>query len=127
MNDSSLAIRVAELQAANNYLSRASRVKPRLRIILQAYADADILAMWHLAGFRTGRKAMQKNGMSDRHWHYGRAMLQVAGVYADDWKSDNPVEIEAALRVAFERCERNPNTLLNRLPASRRLRRRVRE
>ena len=117
-----LAIKVAQLQRANNYLSRANKVKPRLRIVLQANGAADLMALWHLAGYRTGRVACMSYGMSDRTWHYGRALLEVARVYAGDgWLIEDAAEIETRLRVAVERCERNPEILVARLPASRQL------
>ncbi len=119
-----LAVKVAALQSANRYLTRANKVKPRLRIVLQAKAAADLMALWHLAGYRTGRIACESYGMTDRVWHYGRALLQVARVWGygrEGWLSDNPVEIEAAIRVAFEKCEKDAVILLSRLPASRAL------
>ena len=117
-----LAIKVAQLQRANNYLSRANKVKPRLRIVLQASGAADLMALWHLAGYRTGRVACMSYGMSDRTWHYGRALLEVARVYAGDgWLIEDAAEIETRLRVAVERCERNPEMLIARLPPSRQL------
>jgi len=119
-----LAIKVAQLKKANNYLSRANKVKPRLRIVLQASGAADLLALWHLAGYRTGRIACQSYGMPDRVWHYGRALLQVARMWGygrEGWLSDDAAEIEIALRVAVEKCERNPEILIARLPISRQL------
>lgn len=119
-----LALKVAALQKANNYLTRANKVKPRLRIVLQASAAADLLALWHLAGYRTGRIACMSYGMSDRLWHHGRALLQVARVWGygrEGWLSDDAGEIETALRVAVEKCEKNPEILLARLPPSRAL------
>ncbi len=119
-----LSAKVAALQKANNYLTRANKVKPRLRIVLQASGAADLLALWHLAGYRTGRIACQSYGLSDRLWHYGRALLQVARVWGhgrEGWVSDDAGEIETALRVAVEKCEKNPEILIARLPQSRAL------
>jgi len=117
-----LAIKVAQLQKANNYLVRVNKVKPRLRIVLQASGAADLMALWNLSGYRTGRSACMSYGMSDRTWHYGRALLEVARVYAgNDWLIDDAAEIETRLRVAVERCERNPEMLIARLPPSRQL------
>jgi hypothetical protein len=119
-----LALKVAALQKANNYLTRANKVKPRLRIVLQASGAADLLALWHLAGYRTGRAAAMSFGMSDRAWFHGRALLQVARVWGhgrEGWLSDDPNEIETALRVAVEKYEKNPDILIARLPNSRAL------
>jgi hypothetical protein len=119
-----LTAKVAQLKKANNYLTRTNKVKPRLRIVLQASGAADLLALWHLTGYRTGRIACQSYGLSDRAWHYGRALLQVARVWGhgrEGWLSDDPNEIETALRVAVERCEKNPEILIARLPQSRAL------
>jgi hypothetical protein len=117
-----LLTKVAQLQKANNYLSRANKVQPRLRIVLQASGAADMLALWHLAGYRTGRIACMSYGLSDRKWYYGRALLEVARVYAGtDWLTEDAGEIEKRLRVALERCEQNPEILIARLPPSRQL------
>lgn len=119
-----LALKVAQLKKSNNYLIRANKVKPRLRIVLLASGAADLLALWHLSGYRTGRIACESYGMPDRTWHYGRALLQVARVWGhgrEGWLSDDPIEIETAIRVAVERCEKNPEILIARLPQSRQL------
>jgi len=117
--------RVTELQAANNYLTKSNRVRARVRIVLQAQAAADILAMHHLAGWRTGRESARAYGLSDRRWHYGRALLQVARVLGygyEGWLMDNPDQIEAAIAAAVTRCTANPEMLISRLPQSRQLR-----
>lgn len=118
----SLEVKVAQLRAANNYLTKINRVKPRVRIVLQARASADLLAMWHLAGYRTGRPSAAAWGMSDRKWHYGRALLRVAGVYDRNWKTDDLNKIAWSIGVAFERCLLNPELLFLRLPLCRQLR-----
>jgi hypothetical protein len=119
-----LVNRVAELARANNYLTRASKVKPRLRIVLQARAVAEKLAILHLAGYQTGRYASLAAGIHDRKWYQGRALLQVARLWGnanEGWLTSDPLEIEAAIKVAFEKCERNPDILIARLPQSRAL------
>jgi len=116
--------KVSELQKANNYLTKANKVRARVRIVLQAHAAADVLAIHHLAGWRTGRESAKAYGLSDRKWHYGRALLQVAQVvgYGDQgWLMDDPDQIEAAISAAVERCKRNPEMLISRLPPSRQL------
>ncbi len=63
-------------------------------------------------------------GMSNHLWHYGRALLQVARVWGqghEGWLSDDASEIETALKVAVEKCEKNSEILLARLPQSRSL------
>ena len=116
--------RVTELTKANNYLTKSNRVRNRVRIVLQSRAAADILAAHHLAGWRTGRNSAMGYGLSDRKWHYGRALLQVARVVGygyDGWLIDEPEEIESAISAAVERCLRNPEILISRLPPSRQL------
>jgi len=116
--------RVSELQQANNYLTKSNRVRARVRIVLQAQAAADILVTHHLAGWRTGRESARAYGLSDRRWHYGRALLQVARVIGygyEGWLMDSPEAIVSALSAAVERCTRNPEMLISRLPRSRQL------
>jgi|GEM_PF-2766227 len=116
--------RVSELQQANNYLTKSNRVRARVRIVLQAQAAADVLVVHHLAGWRTGRESARAYGLSDRRWHYGRALLQVARVIGygyEGWLMDSPEAIVGALSAAVERCTRNPEMLISRLPRSRQL------
>ncbi len=119
-----LKARIAELKLQNNYLTRSNRVRNRTRIILQARASADLIALRHLAGWRTGRESMREYGLSDRKWHAGRALLLVARVIAPGyggWLMDDPDQIESAISAAVERCTRNPEMLNARLPPSRQL------
>lgn len=115
-----LTAKVAALTKENHYLRKGNRVAPQMRIVQRAYASAQLLAMWHCAGFRTGRRASNQNGMSDRSWYAGRALLLLAGIY--DWqlgfKTDNKEEIERLLAVAIEKATQNPASLLVRLPVS---------
>lgn len=116
--------KVIELQKANNYLTKSNRVRNRVRIVLQARATADILVTHHLAGWKTGRESAKSYGISDRKWHAGRALLQVAKVVGygyDGWLMDDPEQIFNALQLATERCTRNPEMLISRLPPSRQL------
>jgi len=119
-----LEVRIAALRTANNYLTRRNKVRARVRIVLQAEGSALAMTVWHLAGWRTGRDSCMTYGMTDRQWHYGRALLQVARVMGrsyEGWLIDNPEQIEAAIKGAAERCALNPEILIARLPLSRQL------
>jgi hypothetical protein len=122
MDNESLQDKVARLRKANNYLARKARVQPRTRIVLEAQEDAHRLASLYLAGYRTGKGSAATWGISDHRWYYARALLQVAGVYDTGWRSESLEHIAWSIEVAFERCLKNPDLMLLRLPLSRQLR-----
>src|SRR5687768_2418748 len=76
-----LKIAKLKLQNENHYLRRANRVRPHLKLVLLAEAAALMLAVWHLAGYRTGRKSSRDNGMTERTWFAGRALLMAARLW----------------------------------------------
>jgi len=104
LNDA-LTVKVALLQKENHYLRRGNRVAPHMRLVQRAYAGAQLLAVWHCAGYRTGRKAALANGMSDRTWYAARALLMLARVHdGRAFTMSDPAEIEPRLKAATERA-----------------------
>lgn len=123
-NEESLMVAVAKLREANNYLTRRMQLQPHIRLVQQSLALARLLALWHCAGFRTGKRAAVSMGMSEHGWYHGRALLMVGLVYGKDgFTTSDPTEIETALKVAIERIQAKPNLFYSRLPMSRRPRR----
>jgi hypothetical protein len=119
--NASLVAKVAQLKKENHYLRRGNRIMPHVRIVQRAYAGAQMLALWHCGGYRTGRKAAMLNGMSDRTWYAARALLMVGRVHnGRSFTTDEPSELETALLSAVKRSEMDPGLLHARLPRSRR-------
>jgi len=116
-----LTVAVAKLRAENNALRRRAKLQPHIRIVQQAAPAARLLALWHCAGYRTGRMTALSFGMPERTWFYARALLIVARVHdGRAFTTTDPAEIERALALAVKRCEKDPAILLTRLPLSRR-------
>jgi hypothetical protein len=116
-----LTIKVARLQKENQYLRRVNNVRPHLKLVVRAQAAAQLLALWHCAGYRTGRPSAFAMGMSNDTWYAGRALLQVARVWdRQGWTTDDPATIEARLKTAVERCKDRPDLLGYHLPKSKR-------
>lgn len=117
----SLINRVAALQKENHYLRRSNRVRPQLRLVLRAEAAAQILAMWHCAGYMSGRKAAFAGGMSNSSFYAGRALCVLANVHnGHAWTTDNVVVIEQKLADAVAYARRNPEALVHNIPPSKR-------
>jgi hypothetical protein len=116
-----LTVKVAKLQSENHYLRRANRVQPHLRLVLRAEVAANFLALWHLGGYRVGRKACRHNGMTNDSWFAGRALLMAARVWVGNgFVTDDPVMIEERIRVTVERAKRDPSVIAYRIPISKR-------
>ena len=121
-SNDSLAAKVRSLQHENYYLRQGNRVKPHIRTVYRANEGAHKLAILHCAGYRTGRKAAIKAGMSDRTWYASRAMLMLARVHdGENFVTSDPDElslrIDAAMKIALEK----PSKIQDRLPRSRQL------
>jgi hypothetical protein len=116
-----LATKVAKLQKENHYWRRANKVQPHIKLIVRARASAELLALWHCAGYRTGRDSAYSMGMSHHSWYAGRALLQLARVWDDHgFTTADPGTIQKQLKVAHERATQRPDLLAYRIPRSRR-------
>lgn len=119
--NSTLQEKVARLQQENHYLRRANKVRPHLRLIVRAEAAAKTLALWHCSGYRTGRRAALELGMPERTWFAGRALLMVARLHdGREWVSDDAATIAGRIAGAVEFCKKTPESLVYRLPKSKR-------
>jgi hypothetical protein len=97
-------------------------------VSLAISASAELLALWHLTGFRTGKRAAKSLGMSEYTWYHARAFCMLGLVHdGRGFTSNDPEEIARCLAVAAERLADKPQAINRYLPASRRVRRRVRE
>lgn len=124
----SLIIKVKQLQKVNGFLSRKLQLQPEVRVSLTVSVAAELLALWHLTGFRTGKRAAKSLGMSEYTWYHARAFCMLGLVHdGRSFTSNDPTEIAAGLAVAAERLATKPQALNRYLPPSRRVRKRVRE
>lgn len=118
-----LTLKVAQLQKVNGFLSRKAQLRPEVRMALSVSTAAELLATWHLVGFRTGKRAALSMGMSNYTWYYARAYCRLGLVHdGRGFTSNDADEIERGLRVAKERLEKNEGALQRYLPPSRRVR-----
>lgn len=112
-----LKIAKLKLQNENHYLRRGNRVRPHLKLVLRAEAAALMLAVWHLAGYRTGRKASRAHGMTERTWFAGRALLLAARVWdKDGFTTDDADTIQTRIKATVERAKRDPSVIGYRIP-----------
>lgn len=117
----SLHVKVARLQKENHYLRRVAHMKPQLRLVVRAEAAAQLLALWHCAGLRTGRKASFAAGMSQDSFYVGWALLVLAGVHdGHHWVTTDPALIESRLQAAAETARKKPVHLIRHMPPSKR-------
>lgn len=121
----SLQVKVARLQKENHYLRRITQMRPQMRLSVRAEAAAQLLALWHCAGLRTGRKASFAAGMSQDSFYAGRALLMLAGVHdGQRWVTTDPEVIKSRLKGAAEMARKNTATLVRNMPPSKRPKRR---
>jgi hypothetical protein len=119
----SLTVKVAQLQRINGFLTRKMQLQPEVRRALSVSAAAELLALWHLTGFKTGKRAALSLGMANYTWYHARAFCRLGLVHdGRGFTSTDPEEIANGLRVAGERLKKNPEALNRYLPASRRVR-----
>jgi hypothetical protein len=116
-----LAAKVAKLQKENHYLRRANKVQPHIKLVVRAHAAAQLLSLWHCAGYRTGRDAAYGMGMSIDDWYKARALLQLARVWdRNGFTTTDPTTIEKQLKLATERARERPDLVGYRIPMNRR-------
>jgi len=112
---------VLKLKNENHYLRRANRVRPHLKLVVRAEAAALMLAVWHLAGYRTGRMASRAHGMTERTWFAGRALLMAARLWDQDgFTTDDPDTIQTRIKTTVERAKRDPSVIGYRIPKGKR-------
>lgn len=122
----SLAVKVAQLQRHNNFLTRRMQLQPAIRVRESVKAAAELLALWHLTGYRTGKRASLSNGMSEYTWYHARAFCMLGLIHSKTgFTTSDPDEIATGLKVAAERLAKDTNALNRYLPSSRRVRKRV--
>jgi hypothetical protein len=106
-----LEIELLRLREENAQLRKALRVNGRhARRIQRAYDCALLLATWHVAFLDTSRDFARTQGMSQRGWENGIALLKLARVVnGQRWKVHDLPTIERALQRAQDRALETPD------------------
>lgn len=127
MSDNHLLIELERLREENRKLRAALRVNGRHgRRIQRAYDAALLLATWHCAYLPTTRAYAMAQGMAQRQWENGIALLRLARVcdQAGRWKCHDLAVIEKALNRAADIAHSTPDAFFARGPRRMRPRRR---
>lgn len=114
-----LWLEVQRLRAENAKLRKALRINGRhARRIQRAYDAALLLAQWHCAFLPTSRQFAMQNGMPQRQWQNGMALLRMARVcdQRGRWACHDLNVIEAALRRAQVGANAAPEAYFARGP-----------
>ena len=116
-----LLTQAAALIQQNGYLRKANKVRPHVKMVEKAKASAKLLALWHVAGWLTGRDSCLSYGMSNSYFYAGRALLVLANVHnGEHWETNDATEIEERLRMAGEYASKRPDLLAANMPNSKR-------
>ena len=102
MSNEHLEIELLRLRAENAQLRKALRINGRhARRMQRAYDCALLLATWHVAYLPTSRDYAQAQGMGQRGWEAGMALLKLARIVTGQkWRIHDLPTIERALQKA---------------------------
>jgi hypothetical protein len=117
MSDSHLLVELRRLQDENRKLRAALRVNGRhARRIKRAYDCALLLAQWHIAHLPSSREFAMQNGMAQRQWENGIALLRLARVVdmAGRWHWHDLPTISAKLDHAAVGANAAPEAFFSR-------------
>ena len=106
-NNEYLRSRLETLQRENSQLRRQLRENCREAQILKRALDAaQFMAITHLAGQSASRGACMADGMPQRHWYWGRALLMDARVHnGKRLTTANIDEVNEGIRRAVNRYQ----------------------
>lgn len=112
MTTKHLEVELLRLRQENSDLRKALRINGRhARRIQRAYDCALLLAQWHLAYLPTSRDFAKTQGMSQRGWENGIALLKLARVVnGQRWRVHDLPTIESALQRAQDRALETPES-----------------
>jgi hypothetical protein len=107
-----LEIELLRLREENTQLRKALRINGRhARRIQRAYDAALLLATWHVGFLPTSRGFAKSQGMPQRQWENGIALLKLARVVnGQRWRVHDMPTIERALRRAQDRALTTPES-----------------
>ena len=114
-----LQVENERLRAENSRLRKALRLNGRhARRIQRAYDAALLLAQWHAVHLPTSRAFAAQQGMGQRQWENGVALLRMARVVdqRNRWAVHDLPSIEAALRRAQVGANAAPDAYFARGP-----------
>lgn len=112
-----MEVELKRLRAENARLRKALRVNGRhARRIQRAYDAALLLATWHVSFLPTSREFAGGQGMPQRQWENGMALLRMAGVCDQQgrWRVHDLPTIEAALADAQTGANAAPDAFFAR-------------
>ena len=112
MIDKHLEIELLRLRDENAQLRKALRINGRhARRMQRAYDCALLLATWHVGFLETSRDFAKAQGMSQRGWENGIALLKLARVVnGHKWRVHDMATIERALQRALDRALETPES-----------------
>lgn len=115
MADKHLELELLRLRDENSRLRKALRINSRHAHRMQRAFDAALLiATWHCAYLPVSRDFAKDQGMSQRQWENGIALLKLARVLnGQRWRVHDLPTIEAALRRAHDRAVETPETFFS--------------
>jgi hypothetical protein len=105
-----LEVEIERLRGENAQLRKALRINGRhSRRIQRAYDSALLLASWHVGFLDVSRDFARAQGMAQRQWENGIALLKLARVIKGRrWRVHDLSAIEGALRRAQDRALQTP-------------------
>ena len=105
-----LEVEIMRLREENTQLRKALRINGRhSRRIQRAYDSALLLASWHVGFLDVSRDFAASQGMAQRQWENGVALLRLARVInGHRWRVHDLSAIEGALRRAQDRALQTP-------------------
>ena len=111
MTSKHLEVELLRLRDENSRLRSALRINGRhARRIQRAYDCALLLATWHVGFLDTSRDFAKSQGMAQRQWENGVALLRLARVVnGRRWRTHDMPTIERALQRAMERALETPD------------------
>lgn len=112
MTNKHLEVELLRLREENARLRKALRINGRhARRIQRAYDCALMLATWHVGFLPSSREFAKSQGMAQRQWENGIALLKLARVVnGQRWRVHDLPTIERALERAMDRAVETPNT-----------------
>lgn len=106
-----LELELLRLRAENTKLRKALRENGRhARRIQRAFDAALLIATWHVGYLETSRDFARAQGMAQRQWENGMALLRLARVInGRRWRTHDLPTIERALQRAMDRALETPD------------------
>jgi len=108
---------IAQLRRENVYLRKLLTDNSRNgRILRRARDDAFTLLLWRYSGFYPSREWSREQGLTERRWAWGRALLMAARLWTDgDIVETDLDEARRRLTATYERLRSSDDDFLLQL------------